>query len=268
MNNHSDIKHVDTREWYDFVGELSETLPGIHLGGEIATRELLSMCGLGPGKHVLDVGCGSGTTACMVAELYGADVTGIDFSPVMIARANERARRKGLDARVTFRTGDAFELPFLDGEFDLGLLESVLTPLPGDKSLVLDELMRVLRPGGLIAINESIFKEGAPPEMESLFLQHPAIFGHFTPDSLRGLVEQAGLQVLHMTVSDSGDIPSAVDRLGVGGIMRFMVTVYPKVLWKLLRDRRFREASRVDGRVTKLGKDYMGYALLVGRKPA
>lgn len=68
-------------------------------------------------------------------------------------------------------------------------------PLPGDKILVLNELTRVLRPGGLIAINESIFKASAPPEMEALFLQHPAIFGHFTPESLQGLVEEAGLQV-------------------------------------------------------------------------
>lgn len=69
-----------------------------------------------------------------------------------------------------------------------------------------------------------------------------------------------------MTVRDSGDIPNAVDQLGVGGILRFMVTVYPKVLWKLLRSRRFREASRIDDQVTKPGKDDMGYALLIAEK--
>lgn len=128
MNNDRNLKQVGTREWYDFVGELSEALPGIHLGGKVATSGLLSMCGFGPGLHVLDVGCGSGTTACMVADLSGTDVTGIDFSPMMIARANARGLYEGLDARVSFQTGDAFELPFQDGEFEIGVLESVLTP--------------------------------------------------------------------------------------------------------------------------------------------
>jgi hypothetical protein len=46
-----------------------------------------------------------------------------------------------------------------------------------------------------------------------------------------------------------------------------MVRVYPKILRKLLRDARFREASRVDDQITKGGKPYMGYTLIVGQKP-
>jgi len=268
MNDYTNRRVVDTREWYDFVGELSETLPGIHLGGEAATRELLALCELGPGVRVLDIGCGSGTTACLIADLYGASVTGIDFSPVMIEQARARAARSGLETLVSFRTGDAFELPFEDESYDVGIFESVLTPLPGDKGLALNELVRVLRPGGLVAVNESIFHEGAPADMEELLSQHPAIFGAFTPDSLRELVEEAGLEIRQMILRDTGDLPSAVDQLGFMGIVRFMVTVYPKVLWKLLRDKRFREASQIDDKVTKLGKDHMGYVLLVSRKPA
>ncbi len=45
-----------------------------------------------------------------------------------------------------------------------------------------------------------------------------------------------------------------------------MVKVYPKIVLKLLRDPRFRRASQVDKAVTTRGKEYMGYALIVGRK--
>ena len=54
--------------------------------------------------------------------------------------------------------------------------------------------------------------------------------------------------------------------MGCGGLLNFMFRVYPKIAVKLLRDARFREATKLDDQVTKQGKDYMGYALIVGRK--
>jgi ubiquinone/menaquinone biosynthesis C-methylase UbiE len=155
-------KPIGTREWYDFVGQLADTIPGIHMGGQDATRTLLEMCKIDATKRILDVGCGAGHTACLIAEQYGTHVYGIDISEVMIAKANERAGRMGLTDRVEFRTADAYQLPFDDGQFDVVLIESVLTPLPGDKLLALQEMTRVLRPGGLIGANETTVDPAAP----------------------------------------------------------------------------------------------------------
>jgi ubiquinone/menaquinone biosynthesis C-methylase UbiE len=141
-------KPVGTREWCDFVGHLTDALPGLHLGGQGATRTLLDACQADATSRVLDVGCGSGATACLIAEQYSARVRSIDISEVMIAKAEERARRQGLQERVEFQVADVFRLPFEDGAFDVAIVESVLIPLPGDKKQALAEMTRVVRPGG------------------------------------------------------------------------------------------------------------------------
>ena len=96
-------KPVSTREWYDFIGQLADFTTSIHIGGPEATRMLLDMCQLDATSHVLDVGCGSGNTACLIAQQYGSRVLGVDISVVMIAKATERARRQGLLDKVEFR---------------------------------------------------------------------------------------------------------------------------------------------------------------------
>jgi len=53
--NEVDQDRIGTREWYDFVGNLADVLPSLHLGGEKATRDLLEMCQLGPKSQVLDI---------------------------------------------------------------------------------------------------------------------------------------------------------------------------------------------------------------------
>lgn len=263
-----DQKPVGTREWYDFIGLLADALPGIHMGGQDATRVLLEMCGLDATSRVLDVGCGPGNTACFIAEQYGAQVCGIDISKVMVDKAKDRARKRDLTHKVEFRVADVFELPFEDDLFDVALVESVLTPLPGDKKQALAEMMRVVRPGGRIGANESTVDPSAPPEFVALFAEHPAIYGHFTPQTLRDLFEEAGLQVVQVTETSNVDAPSVLSEMGLGGVLSFMIRVYPKVLLKLLRDARFRKASKIDDQITKGGKQYMGYTLIVGQKPA
>ena len=261
-------KPVGTHEWYNFVGQMADFLPGIHLGGQVATGELLEWCQLDATSQVLDVGCGHGVTACLIAQQYGSRVVGIDISEVMIAKAKHKASQLGLEDKLEFRVLDVYQMPFEDGSFDVALAESVLTPLPGDKLLALREVVRVIRPGGRFAVNESTFDLSAPPELLSLCEKHPAMHGHFTPESLRALLEGAGLQVIHTAETKQADAPSPVKSMGLGGLLSFMVRVYPKVLLKLLRDTRFREASRIDDQLTKRGKPYMGYTLIVGQKPA
>jgi hypothetical protein len=55
--------------------------------------------------------------------------------------------------------------------------------------------------------------------------------------------------------------------MGLRGFLSFMIRTYPRIMLRLLRDTRFREAARIDDQITKGGNRYMGYALIVGRKP-
>jgi ubiquinone/menaquinone biosynthesis C-methylase UbiE len=259
-------KAIGTEEWYDFVGMMAEALPGMHVGGGQATEALLGLCAIEAGSRVLDVGCGGGNTACQIAAAYGARVEGIDLSEVMVGQARARAKRLGLAGRVTFRQGSILDLPYEEGSFDLALVESVLVPLPGDAGQAVREMARVVRPGGRVAANEGTIDPGAPADLQALFAEHPAIHAYFTPESLRALFEGAGLEVTHLKEVRQGEAPSPLRGLGLGQILSFMVRVYPRIVLKLLRDPRFRRASQVDKEVTTRGKEYMGYALIVGRK--
>lgn len=260
-------KEITTREWYDFIGDLADVIPAIHLGGAEATRDLLDMCALTTETRVLDVGCGSGHTACEIAKMYGSRVTGIDISEVMVAKAEQRARGERLESLVEFQVADVFSLPLEDDSYDVALFESVLTPLPGDKHAALRETVRVIRPGGLVGVNESVIRSSAPQEFLEIANRHPATHGVFTPENLIALLEESGLEVAEMSEVRSSGTPSMTSELGVSGLIAFMLKKYWRILWKLMTDPRYRRAASIDDRISGFIREHGGYVLIVCRVP-
>ena len=100
------------------------------------------------GERVLDVACGSGTAALIPARRY-CEVTGIDYVPELIERAEMRARAEGLDA--DFRVGDAQDMPFPDDSFDV-VLSVYGVQFAADQERAARELLRVCKPGGKIGL--------------------------------------------------------------------------------------------------------------------
>ena len=94
------------------AGDFAEIANSIHKGEE----EFVSRLDLAPGKSVLDVACGNGSTA-IPAALTGAEVTGIDIAPYLIEQAIHRAEEAGVSAE--FDVGDAEDLPYEDSSFDI-----------------------------------------------------------------------------------------------------------------------------------------------------
>ncbi len=111
-------------------------------------EELLGRLGVAPHERVLDIACGTGNVALAAAKL-GATATGLDFAPNLLAQARERALAAGL--AVGFEEGDAEELPYADGAFDLivSAFGVMFAPQPARAAA---ELTRVCRPGGRIAL--------------------------------------------------------------------------------------------------------------------
>ncbi len=100
------------------------------------------------GSRVLDVGCGIGGSSRILAKEYGFDVLGITISRAQVKRANELTA-KSLSCR--FEVMDALDMKFEKSSFD-GVWSVEAGPHMPDKQLFADELLRVLRPGGVLAV--------------------------------------------------------------------------------------------------------------------
>ena len=114
-------------------------------------HELVRWSGLDqlpPGSRVLDVGCGIGGSARILARDYGLDVLGISISPGQIRRAQELTPQ-GLSCRFAVMDALALELP--DASFD-SVWSVEAGPHMPDKQRYADELLRVLKPGGRLAV--------------------------------------------------------------------------------------------------------------------
>ena len=101
------------------------------------------------GSRVLDVGCGIGGSARILARDYGLDVLGISISPAQIARAT--ALTPASLPHCRFQVMDALDLKAADGSFDAVWSVEACPHMP-DKQRYVDELLRVLRPGGRLAV--------------------------------------------------------------------------------------------------------------------
>ncbi|TFE48573.1 methyltransferase domain-containing protein [Streptomyces sp. ICN441] len=139
-----------------------------HPGGTALTRRLADTLGLARDGRVLDVASGRGTTALLLAGVYGVRVDGVDYSAANTALAQGAAQAAGFAERTGFVTGDAENLPYDDGVFDAVVCECALCTFP-DKARAAAEFARVLRPGGRVGITDvTAAPDRLPPELRSV----------------------------------------------------------------------------------------------------
>ena len=100
-------------------------------------------------QRVLDIGCGIGGPAFLLAEKYGAHVVGIDIEAELIERAKRRARELNLESRCEFVLVEPGPMAFPDESFDVVLSSGVIMQIE-DKQQVFEDALRVLKPGGVL----------------------------------------------------------------------------------------------------------------------
>ena len=138
MSSNDQTRHVWTIGSYPDIGRSFLSMAG----------HLVEAAGVGPGDRVLDVACGTGNVAITAAR-RGAEAVGVDITPAMLEDARENAGIAGTED-IIWSEGDATDLPFDDGRFDVSL-SCVGHMFADPPSGAAEELLRVTRPGGTVA---------------------------------------------------------------------------------------------------------------------
>ncbi len=130
-----------------------------------------------PGDRVLDLGCGTGALAVLLA-CKGVHVTGVDISPPMLGQAIRRLREEGLEEQVTLRELGAVDLDtaFPDGSFDAVVTTLVLSELSDDEiEYTLAQCWRILRVGGRLLVADEILPDSALGRVATFLFRLPFV---------------------------------------------------------------------------------------------
>ncbi|MGB3222414.1 MAG: DVU_1556 family methyltransferase [Desulforhopalus sp.] len=143
--------------------ELSQVTGGaLRPGGLTLTTELLACRRPVSDSTILDVGCGAGHTAAVLATDFGLRPTGLDPSTILLAKAVRQA------PAAAFIQGVATAIPCRSQSFETVIAECVLS-LTGDIEQSLREIYRVLQPGGVLFLSDIYRKQAGPkPELSAL----------------------------------------------------------------------------------------------------
>jgi ubiquinone/menaquinone biosynthesis C-methylase UbiE len=134
-----------------------------------------------------DLGCGPGLLAVELAgRAPGLRVVGVDLSPEMLVQGAEHARERGVEEHASFRLGDVEQLSFPDASLDL-VLSTLSLHHWSDPVTVLDEIARILRPGGAFLVVDLRRDMPAPAYLLVWFAQHVVV-----PAALRRIGEPLG----------------------------------------------------------------------------
>lgn len=162
----------------------------LHPGGFSHSIKVLSSLPISRNSVVLDIGCGTGRTACYLSKTRGAHVFGLDKSEKMLEKAKVRNLQE--QTEVQFITGDALDMPFRDEVADIVLLESLLIFLPAAE--VLRECRRVLKPGGIIVDTEMTACGSLPENAREQIKTVCGLPKILTLEEYAGLYVNAGLK--------------------------------------------------------------------------
>jgi SAM-dependent methyltransferase len=146
-----------------------------------------------PAARWLEVACGPAAISRALAPRVGS-VQGVDLTPAMVAKAAAEATAAGLD-NLAFAVGDATALDFEDGHFDGVVTRFSLHHIPAPARVV-EEMARVVRPGGLVVIADHVTDEdgGAAAWHEQIErLRDPSHWACLTPGRILAIGERAGL---------------------------------------------------------------------------
>jgi len=166
-----------------------------HIRGRAATIEVGRLADLQPGAELLDLGCGIGGAARTLMTEFGSHVTGIDLVDEYIQAARLMNDHTGYDGQITFKQGDALDIPFDDDSFDVVFSQHITMNIE-DKARLAQEVRRVLRPGGQFVLYEICAGSVPTPHFPVPWAGDPAINFLVEPLVLRQILEETGFKTV------------------------------------------------------------------------
>lgn len=167
----------------------------LHTGGRRATRTLGELAGIEPGMQILDIGCGVGGPARTLAADFGCHVIGIDITKDYVLAAEMLNEKVGMSKQVTFIEGDALDLQFDDGVFDAVLSQNAIMNIE-DKHQLFQEIHRVLRPRGILALEAVMQGDKEATSYPVYWADDPSVSFMETPENFRQILKTSGFTEL------------------------------------------------------------------------
>jgi arsenite methyltransferase len=165
-----------------------------HPGGLKLTSRLGELLKLGPHSRVLDAACGQGVSAIHIADTFGCEVVGIDYSNENVEQANQCAQKRGVYERVRFERGDSERLSFDDRSFDAIICECAFCTFP-DKAAAAREFIRVLKQGGRVGLSDISRAVELPADLKTLMAWVACIADAQPAEAYAGLLANAGFRI-------------------------------------------------------------------------
>ena len=207
--------------WDDVALDAGEAYEKYLVSGVFAewAPRLLALAGVDAGSRVLDVACGTGIVARTAIGWVGpsGSVVGLDMTASMLDTASR------IEPSVEWCLGDAGDLPFADADFDAVVSQAGLMFFP-DKPRAAAEMLRVLRPGGRVAIlvwGRSAAYEGVTDTVRRVLGEEAAArysgpWSYPDPEALRALVSGAGFTDVTVRVEPSMSYFASLDEFMAG----------------------------------------------------
>lgn len=186
-----DIANIHAERLGYSAEEAASVPEGANLG--LGCGNPSAIAAMQPGETVLDLGSGAGFDAFLAAAKVGktGQVIGVDMTPDMVRKARENAVQDNAE-NISFRLGEIEHLPVANHSVDVIISNCVINLSP-DKPAVFNEALRVLKPGGRLAISDVVATAALPEEMlNDLDLYSCCVSGASTIEALTTILEDAG----------------------------------------------------------------------------
>jgi ubiquinone/menaquinone biosynthesis C-methylase UbiE len=180
----------------NLYGEADTTaLPAEAVAASLGCGNPTALAQLRPGEVVLDLGSGGGIDVLLSARRVGptGKAYGLDMTDEMLALARENQRKAGVE-NVEFLKGEIENIPLPDASVDV-IISNCVINLSGDKSRVLAEAFRVLKPGGRFAVSDVVARRPVPEQIRrNMELWIGCVAGALEEQDYRDRLRQAGFE--------------------------------------------------------------------------